>query len=248
MGTELDRCTVQVLDARIEVRSSRPVLDALLDLGVTPASGPPEHVVTIGDVSDPVGTALAELNQVAIESVGCFAVHAGVVALHGRVAAFPAASGRGKSTLTAACVQAGLGYVSDEALLLEDDLAVRPYPRAIALSPWSLERLSLAPAAPGLLERSVPPAELGSVEPAGPLRLAHLVRLRLGAATELHALPPSAGVELLLGMAFNHFRDRRRAFEVATAAASACRTWDLAVADPAEGARAVRGLLEDAGA
>ncbi len=59
---------------------------------------------------------LAQLTASAIEHFEGFAVHAGVVAIDGRAIVIPAASGTGKTTLTAACLHAGFDYLSDEAL------------------------------------------------------------------------------------------------------------------------------------
>ncbi len=62
---------------------------------------------------------VANLNRVAIEEYGGFAVHAGVVTKEGRTLAFPTRSGGGKSTLTAAFLLNGWDYVSDESLCVD---------------------------------------------------------------------------------------------------------------------------------
>lgn len=60
-------------------------------------------------------------------------VHAGVVAWEGRAIVLPGRSFSGKSTLTAALVEAGATYSSDEYAVLGDDGLVRPYPRRLSL-------------------------------------------------------------------------------------------------------------------
>ncbi len=60
-------------------------------------------------------------------------VHAGVVAWEGRAIVLPGRSHSGKSTLTAALVEAGATYSSDEYAVLGDDGLVRPYARRLSL-------------------------------------------------------------------------------------------------------------------
>lgn len=80
----------------------------------------------------------AALNVTAVTGTGHLALHAGVVSSGSVLLALPGASGRGKSTLVCALVALGWRYVSDEALVLRwDDGSVVPYPRPVALSPWS---------------------------------------------------------------------------------------------------------------
>jgi hypothetical protein len=77
-------------------------------------------------------------------------VHAGVVAAGGAAIAFPGPSGAGKTTLTVACLLAGLEYGSDEALCLDWETgAVLPYPRPLALTPAAAELAGAGGAVPG---------------------------------------------------------------------------------------------------
>ena len=101
----------------------------------------------VGSGEDPsavVAALLTALNRAAVDRCEFFAAHAGVVAIGGTAVAFPAESGRGKSTLTAACLKAGFEYVSDEAICVDpetDDLIA--YPKPIGLSPWSRAALDV---------------------------------------------------------------------------------------------------------
>jgi hypothetical protein len=70
-------------------------------------------------------------------------IHAGVVSNGSHGVMLPAAAGGGKSTLTAALVNRGFRYLTDEIALLQNDtLDVRPVPFAITVKPGSLAPLS----------------------------------------------------------------------------------------------------------
>lgn len=255
-----------LLDSRFEVHGEATVLAALE--GLYPPTTRPRahsetpHVVQAGpDAVSVDGTprheqlpparlveaTLMTLNAVVIDDLRSFAVHAGVVSTPAGVAvAWPGVSGAGKSTLTAACVQAGWRYVSDEALVLEAE-RVRRYLKPVNLSPWSLSRLALQGAQPGLAERAVGVDELGACAE-GEVALGHLVHLRRRSGRP--SLSPAAGAAsamLLLDHSFNHYRMPRAAFEQATRAAAAARCWTLEYDDPAEAAALLTERLGRAG-
>lgn len=187
----------------------------------------------------------AGVNAAALQAADCFAVHAGAVAADGAVVAFPAESGGGKSTLTAACLRAGLDYVTDEALCLSwDDAAVRPYPRPLALGPWSARAVGVEPGDPETADETLlTAADLGARVATGPLRLAHVVLLDAAAAPGVAPLARSAAVAELLRRSFTHWRRPDRAFELAHAVVAEARVWTLGRADPATDAAAIRSLL-----
>ncbi len=60
-------------------------------------------------------------------------LHGGCVEIDGRAVAFVGHSGTGKSTLTAALVRAGHGYIADEVTAIGPDLFARPFHRPIGL-------------------------------------------------------------------------------------------------------------------
>jgi hypothetical protein len=78
------------------------------------------------------------------DAADCFAAaHAAAVAMNGRSALLPAASARGKSTLTAALIAAGYQYCSDDlALLTGPPTRLRPVPMKIGLKSGSWEVLA----------------------------------------------------------------------------------------------------------
>jgi hypothetical protein len=90
---------------------------------------------------------MTRLNLLAIDRTPhAILLHAGAVERNGMVVVIAGSSGRGKSTLTAALVRSGLGYLTDELVIIEPSTnRVRPYPKALDLGASSLELLDLSP-------------------------------------------------------------------------------------------------------
>jgi hypothetical protein len=196
-----------------------------------------------------VTTLMVDLNRHAIDAFEGFAVHAGVVAMGGNAIAFPGESGIGKSTLTAACIDAGFAYVSDEALCIDHDHGhVVPYPRPIALSPhgWHLARLSGAPEN-GIddgVEVLFSAAQLDARLTADVLKLAHVVQLvRDEGPARLVSMPRSRALASLLEMSFNHYKDPDGSFRTASQLAVEAHAWRLEYSDPQQAARLLRAEL-----
>ena len=188
---------------------------------------------------------LAAINRTAIELCEPFAVHAGVVARGGSGIAVPVDSMGGKSTLTAGLVLRGFDYVSDEALCLEADGSVVPYPKPLGLSAWSMGALGLTdldvPFPKGAAETSgevlVPHPNLGGRAPEGSVALEHLVLPEFGHDhASLDPVPASEGMATLLAMSFNHYRHGADAFHLTAAVANRANTWKLQYGDPLEAA------------
>ncbi len=127
----------------------------------------------VGWVEDPaaaVDLALAGLNQIVADGTADrLLIHAGVVEADGRVVLVAGRSGRGKSTLTAALVQHGLGYVSDELAIVESARhQVTTYPKALELDDDAVVRLGLERhRVGGAHEHHVAPIDLGWVSDGG---------------------------------------------------------------------------------
>jgi hypothetical protein len=126
---------------------------------------------------------LWRINQDCIRGAPQPVVHAGVVeGPHGAIAIL-GRSGAGKSTITAALVQAGLPYVTDEAVPVSARGEVAPWTKPLALSEPSMRALAVP----------LPRSPEGSVT-AG---REHLVAVgALGAATTAPSLPLAAAVLL----------------------------------------------------
>lgn len=187
-----------------------------------------------------IASLLISLNRAAVDKCDMFAAHAGVVSNGGVTIALPAASGHGKSTLTAACLRAGFDYVSDEAISVEVSTAeVVPYPKPIGLSEWSRKTLGVEDSAlafpAGPAEGFVTAEQLGASVADGPLGLDHVVIAEYGhEKTELVEAPGSEAMRVLLEMSFNHYKFGVDAFQLAARLANEAQTWRLTYGDPLE--------------
>jgi len=189
------------------------------------------------------------VNATALDRAPDFAVHSAVVASGDTAIAMPGTSGVGKSTLTAACLRAGFSYVSDEALCLhEPDGRVVPYPRPVALSPWSARAVE-APT-PGINageELLFTAPDLGSRVATGELRLRHVVFLdrRPTGIPTLRETPRPLAVTRLLELSFNHYRRPASAVQLAATVIAEAAVWTLAYSDPLAAARLLWSDLGD---
>ena len=187
---------------------------------------------------------MAEINTLAVANLELFAVHSGVVSGPGGVLAFPAASGAGKSTITAACLMAGFEYLSDEALILTDDGRVVPYPKPLSLSAETRRLLGLGnsvwPEA-GLEEVAMTPVELGASVGPGGSELRHVLILERGTgpSTTLIRQPSADTVTVLLRYSFNHYLRPEAAYRLACRVAARSEVWRLKLGHPAEAAELI---------
>jgi hypothetical protein len=221
------------LDARLALACDDAELSALVASVLAPLRSPEPAttVLRVDEVADGwevgvdgarpvvVGSRLAaamrvvgEVNSLAVASVpGHLVLHAGAVTDGRGAALLPGVSNAGKSTLTAALVRAGLGYLTDEAAAVDETGEVRPFPKAIALDPGSFDLFpDLAPGATtglaGALasrEWHVDPGRVGVTGPAGRVRVVICPRWRAGSSTRLHRLAPAEALHVLLGEAFD---------------------------------------------
>ena len=194
----------------------------------------------IAGVGEPVAVLsqlLAEVNRLAVEAYRSFAIHSGVVAKRERAVAFPAQTGGGKSTLTAACVLNGFSYVSDEALCVDLETAeVTPYPKPLGLSPASRDLLGLPPAtAPwGKVGESVVNVEeIGGLPAVGSLTLSDVVMAEYGHSEQtLEPVPASEVMTTLLRMSFNSYKHPEASFHLTARLAGEVQGWRLRYGDP----------------
>lgn len=166
--------------------------------------GPERTYASVEAFLDTLPTAL---NQIAATSSSCIALHAGCVrSPSGEVLLLPAVSGSGKTTLTAALVQAGWDYGTDEAVgVREGGLEAVTYPKPLVLDSSSRLVLGLGPsrfpnAAPAELRADVEVL----VDSAGPVGRVVLPRYEEGATAVLSdPLDPQAAVTAVLEHALN---------------------------------------------
>ena len=179
---------------------------------------------------------LADLNRHLLYSYNGFAAHAGVVRHpSGRVIIFPGQSGAGKSTLTAAAVQAGFEYLSDEAVCVEygSNLA-QPYLKPINLLAWSRHHLGID--ADPVAELPIAPTHLGGVSERTRRDHRHVFSQPSG---DLDLAPRRANeaVGKLIEMSFNHYREPAKTFQTVTGLAQRSQAWELTYDDPIKAAQ-----------
>jgi serine kinase of HPr protein (carbohydrate metabolism regulator) len=194
-------------------------------------------------------TILTEMNRLVFQLCPHLAVHAGAVALGDRVIAFPANSGGGKSTITAAFLRGGFDYVSDEALCLRrSDNEVVGYPRPIDLSRHSRAVLGLAESSTGS-GSGVLPAAFDVRVARGPLRLTDVVMLdrRIGALS-VDRISRGEVVHLLLRHSFNHFQAPSETFAQVVRIAREVRGWVAHYENAPEAVEALKEGLAAIGA
>lgn len=181
--------------------------------------------------------------------------HAAVLEKDGQCLVMPGDPGAGKSTLTAALMLSGWRLLSDEMAMIDRDDGL-----AAALArPVSLKNQSI-----GVIRRFSPAAVLGeaaldthkgtvshlrptidSVARRGAkARPTQLVfpRWRAGAETALSPVGKALAFERLANHAFNYSLLGRLGFELTADLVDACRCWDFAYSDLAQGIAALDGL------
>jgi hypothetical protein len=207
-----------------------------VDVGIEAANGGYRVVGGTGvgpSDRDPLAVAVAAVTAEAVTRSPLLCVHAAVVSHPGGILAAPGRSGHGKSTLTAALLSAGFGYVSDEALALDRrHLQVSPFPRPLALGAevWPLLGLDLARRPGPGRERFVPAAELGHLGRSGAVSHVLLTRRDDTAATVV-PVARAAAVTALLANSFNHYRDAESSFRVAVRVARSATVWSARYRD-----------------
>jgi hypothetical protein len=224
---------VQRKSVRITVRRASRGL-RVVHAGHTDAPGLDHDL----DPDAAIGQVIGIVNRTALALARAYAMHAGVVAAPRGALAFPGPSGSGKSTLVAACLRRGLAYVSDEALCVSPQTGlVQPYPRPLALDPWSARAVGLQPIAD---ERYVTADELGATIQVEPLPLADCVLLnRRHGAASLGQLSRNDLLATLLRRSFTGWRAPEAAFDLVRQLVGGCGSWRLSYSDPAEAAQLI---------
>lgn len=201
----------------------------------------PKHTATADRLDQAVSEVMAAVNLSGIAASPLLAAHCAVLGRAGRTLVVPAASGGGKTTLTAALLLEGWSYVSDEALCVTwEDGRLLPYPRALALSPWSERVLGLAGGIPADGEHLYPPAALGAIvdEAPGPVTDVLLLRRRDGDPA-LSGGQRQESLAALLRRGFTVHHDPARALVLLTDLVAGASTWTLDLGDPRSAARLV---------
>jgi hypothetical protein len=189
---------------------------------------------------------LALLNDQALRRQD-FAMHAAVIAGPRGVAVLPGQSGRGKTTLAAACLLAGLEYLSDESAGFTADGLVAAYPRPLALDRPGQELLRLrdTPLLAGPGDVWFRASDLGAVAgTAARRRVTHVVQPeRRAGDAQLRSQPARVAAEAMLRTGFNHYLDPARAFTLTTELAAATEVMHLGYESASEAAGLLLELL-----
>ncbi len=191
-----------------------------------------------------------QLDAVLADDAPGLRFHAGAVERDGDVVVVLGQSGHGKSTLTAALVQAGWGYLSDELVAVDAaTFDVAPYARPLDLNQHSLDQLGLdgADIVTGSRKDKVFPGRLGRVSAGG--RVAAIIVLT-GESPEdgqlVTELPAAEAVMAMLALTFAATFDDAGALESLARLCVATPTMRLYRAPIAEMVRAVEGVIASA--
>jgi hypothetical protein len=174
-------------------------------------------------------------------------LHAAAVEVGGRVAVLAGPSGVGKSTLTLAAVEAGLGYLSDELAPIDlDTLTVHPYPHALCLKAVPAGRSGLP--AGTLAEHGrfhVPARILGTPAHARRRVLAALLLLRCDNADEMALRSISRGFAAarLMENTLNGLAHPSAGLDAAASLSQRVPTFELHARDTARAVEEIRNLL-----
>lgn len=178
-------------------------------------------------------TVVWRLNAIACETTGHVLLHGACVAGRGGAVVLPGGRGAGKSMLAAACVRAGLSYLSDELVALDRRTgAVAPYAK-----PLGLQGERLVPAS------SLGPVAAGAVNPTA---LA-FPRYRPGADGSQEPLDRSWALLALVAHATNLPALGGVALAWLAGLAAACPARQLTHGDAGQAAAAIERMAETAG-
>lgn len=196
---------------------------------------------------------LFEANRHAIDGTpDLVLVHASAAVLDGRAIVMPGPMGAGKSTLVAALVDAGLGYLTDEVVALDPATGVVvPYPKYISLGP-ALAHLVPDPAVEirAILgdQRLVSPEAIrpGAVAAAALPRVVVFPRYERGAATAVTRLHPAAALSTLAQHAFHLDHDGPRVLATLATTVERSSCFEMVSGDVNEARDALLALLDGA--
>jgi hypothetical protein len=190
---------------------------------------------------------LAAVNDSVLRATPLLVFHCAVVTRDKVTVAVAGASGQGKSTLTAALLQRGWGYVSDEALAMAwEEGPPLGYPRPLSLSPWSRAALGLPAGAPGVEEDFYSPATLGADVVDRPAPVTHLVALdrsRPRSRPNVTMVHRAEILEALLRRGFTVHTDPAPAMRRLQAVVTSAAALRLELSDPQQSAAAIDRAL-----
>lgn len=194
-----------------------------------------------------VGHLLWHVNRMTIDGdVRRTVFHAAGLVDRGKGVLLPAATNSGKSTLAAALIGDGLGYLSDEAVAFAPDHdLLLPFPRALTLDRRSLTLLGIEDEHPVVTEHHVAPEAVRPGASSGPAPLSLVVSpsYERGATTESTRLGVLDALGLLLESAF-HLQPGRIGFDRLVDVATEVPAYTLVFDDLADARRTIARLAD----
>ncbi|MFN8024856.1 MAG: hypothetical protein U0W40_00430 [Acidimicrobiia bacterium] len=179
-------------------------------------------------------------------------VHAGAVALDDVGVLLPGVSNAGKSTLTAALVRDGFGYLSEEGVAFEPGSpTMLPYPRPLTISEAGLALFpDIELDAPGVIgpwegDWFVPASVVrpGCVAGPTPVRVVIFPRYDPGAATTLTPISRAEAVRDLVANSIGYGDRMRPLLDHYAVVIDGCECHRLTTNDLGEAVGAVRGVV-----
>ena len=225
----------------IEAAMLWPILEPLHAPGASPVT-----TFSADRSSGGIDRLLWEITRWGIDRSTQTVVHAAAAVADSGAMVLPGASGSGKSTLVGMLVRRGLAYLTDEAVQIDADGLVAPFPKWLSLDAASCRVLGVAPSSPASPagETHVPPRTLGPVAHApAPVAMVVAPTFSAGAATELTTLTVAEGVMLLLANSFNADRLGADAISAAVDALRQARCYTLRYGDVVAACETIERLL-----
>lgn len=224
--------------------------DAVFDAArETPGEGTAKLLVKADTFDSAVMETIVRINSSVIHAARLFGLHAAGLTLGDRTLVIPATRNAGKSTLAAAALQLGFGYLSDEDVALNwtDEPIVIPYPKPLWLSGWTVEQLGISQTAltwdpPEYKDAIVAATAIGGSVASPGRRITDVINPeRRDGPPSLEPMTPGAGAALLIEHTFDRDLDPERVFRYAQTVARECTFWRLSYSDPTAAAQLLKG-------
>jgi len=195
---------------------------------------------------------LWEANRRAIDATTvAVPVHASAAVFDGGAIVLPGPMGAGKSTLVAALVRAGLGYLTDEVAAFDPvTRAIVPYPKYLSLGPELAHLLAAPPESvrPFIGDQTLVPPDVlrpGAAAPAAVPRLVVAPRFERGAAATIEPLRPAEALSTLAQHAFHIEQDGPRTLDVLAGVVEQASCYRLVSGDVEEATALLLDLIDE---
>jgi hypothetical protein len=132
------------------------------------------------------------LTGVCLNLQGRVAIHANAIVLEAQAVAFVGYSGMGKSTLSAYCASRGAGFMTDDVLVVDEQLRVVPGNPRLKLYPETGRCLGFDASAPTTYKIFYSPEQLGAVLPQQPVPLRQIYLLAESFNSQIYSQPIAA--------------------------------------------------------